>query len=249
MTGPVEILPGVHRLGSEMVNWYLVEEGGRLTAVDGGVPGFAKTLESDLRALGRRLEDVEAVVLTHSDADHTGVVPRLKEAGARVLVHSADDRTLRKPGPKTGDATPIHLVPYLWRPTAWRIGTHLLRNGGARPPSVPGAETHEGNVTLEVPGRPRAIHTPGHTPGHCVLHFETHGALFVGDALCTWNPLTGRRGPQLMPSALNVDNDGSWAALNLIQELEAQALLPGHGDPWRDGVSEAVGAARQAGPS
>ena len=41
-----DIAPGVHRLGSSLVNWYLVEEGGRLTAVDAGLPGYRKTLRS-----------------------------------------------------------------------------------------------------------------------------------------------------------------------------------------------------------
>ena len=42
-------MPGVHGVGSEMVNWYLVEEGGRLTAVDAGVPeqlGLRKTVKA-----------------------------------------------------------------------------------------------------------------------------------------------------------------------------------------------------------
>jgi hypothetical protein len=31
MPEPIEIAPGVHRLGSPMVNWYSVEDGGSLT--------------------------------------------------------------------------------------------------------------------------------------------------------------------------------------------------------------------------
>ncbi len=30
MRGPRELAPGVHGLGSELVNWYLVEDGGRI---------------------------------------------------------------------------------------------------------------------------------------------------------------------------------------------------------------------------
>ena len=80
----MEIVPGVHGVGSEMVNWYLVEEGGRLTAVDAGVPGFRRSLDDELHTLGRERSDVAAVVLTHADADHTGVVPELKAARTRL---------------------------------------------------------------------------------------------------------------------------------------------------------------------
>ena len=57
---------------------------------------------------------------------------------------------------------------------------------------------------LDVPGRPRVIHAPGHTDGCVALHFEGHQALLVGDVLCSRNPLTGRRGVQVMPPAFAV---------------------------------------------
>ncbi|HEU0024032.1 MAG TPA: MBL fold metallo-hydrolase [Thermoleophilaceae bacterium] len=249
MHGPVEIAPGVHGLGSEYVNWYLVEEGDRLTAVDAGLPAFRKTLASDLRAIGRHTSDVAAVVLTHSDADHTGVVPELREAGARVLIHSDDEDTLRRPSPKTGDANPKNVLPYLRRGTPWRVLVHMSRRGGARPPKVEGAETFADGAVLDVPGSPRVVHTPGHTPGHCVILFEGVGALFVGDALCTWNALTARRGAQLMPRPLNVDNERALESLARIEGLEARAVLPGHGDPLLESPAAAVAAAREAGPS
>jgi glyoxylase-like metal-dependent hydrolase (beta-lactamase superfamily II) len=244
--GPLEILPGVYGLGDDFVNWYVVDDGGRLTAIDAGIPGYAKTLKADLRSIGRAPSDVAALVLTHSDADHTGIAPQLQEAGARVLIHSADEATLRKPGPKTGDASPRHQFKYLRHPTALRLMAHLVRGGAGRPPKVEGAETFEDGATLDVPGGPRVVHTPGHTPGHSVLLFETHGALFAGDSLCTWNPITGKRGSQRFPSALNVSNAQALESLTVIEGLDAQVVLPGHGEPHRGTPREAVAAARAA---
>jgi glyoxylase-like metal-dependent hydrolase (beta-lactamase superfamily II) len=249
MQGPVEIIPGVHGLGSRYVNWFVVEYAGRLTAVDAGLPGYRGSLRADVEALGHRLEGIEAVVLTHSDADHTGVATALRDAGARVLIHADDEDTLRRPRPKGGDAGPIHLLANLWRPNLWRVMVHMARAGGARPPGIDGAETFSDGDVLDVPGNPRVVHTPGHTRGHCVLLFERRGALFVGDAMCTWNLLTDRRGPQVMPSAFNVDTDECFESLARIEELQAQALLPGHGDPWRESPADAVARARMAGRS
>ena len=247
MEPATEIAPGVYGLGSSVVNWYLVAEDGRLTAVDAGLSGFADSLEADLERLGHRLGDVEAVVLTHSDGDHTGLAPRLRAAGARVLIHAADQPTLRKPGAKGGDASPRHVLPNLWRPQLWRLLGHMLRRG-ARPGKIDDAESFADGDVLDVPGRPRVVHTPGHTPGHCALLFERAGALFVGDALCT-HELFARGGePRLMPSFFNEDNRAALASLAAIERLDAAFLLPGHGNPWRGGPAAAVAAARaQAG--
>jgi glyoxylase-like metal-dependent hydrolase (beta-lactamase superfamily II) len=238
------VVPGVHRLGSRLVNWYLVEENGGVTAVDAGLPRFARDLDAELRELDHRAGDFDAVVLTHSDGDHTGLAGRLRDAGARVLIHSSDEATLAKPGPKTGDASPSHLLRALWRPRVWGFFGGMALAGAARPPALPGAETFADGDVLDVPGRPRVVHTPGHTPGHCALLFEGRGALFVGDAMCTRSPLTGRVGPQLMPAPTNVSNATARASLQRIAELEARVLLPGHGEPWHGPPKTAAERAR-----
>lgn len=228
------------------MNWYVVEDGGRLTVVDAGLPGFKGSLEADLASLGFSLGDVDAVILTHSDADHTGVAKAIHEAGARVLIHSADEPALRKPGPKSGDAKPINLVADLWRPSFWRVIVAMLGAGGAKPTKVEDAETFGDNDVLEVPGRPRAVPTPGHTVGHSAFHFSEHGALFVGDAMTALNPITGRRGPQLMPRAMNESNALAEKSLDAIAPIDAEVILFGHGEPWREGAASAVDQARAA---
>ena len=242
---PAEVVPGIHRLGTEIVNWYVVEEDGRLTAVDAGLPGYADTLEDDLAGLGHRIADIEAVVLTHSDGDHVGTAAKMREAGARVLIHRDDQKTLRTAGTKSGDGSPIHLVPLMWRPAFWRFMGHMARGGGAKAPRVEHAESFTDGDVLDVPGAPRVVHTPGHTDGHSALLFAEHGALFVGDELCTWNPLTGRRGPQLMPKAFDVSFAQCVESLARLEPLEAGVLLAGHGDPWEGIPAAAVSHARE----
>jgi glyoxylase-like metal-dependent hydrolase (beta-lactamase superfamily II) len=245
---PREIAPGIYGLGSYQVNWYLIEEGGKLSAVDAGLPGFARHLQSDLARLGLALADVEAVVLTHSDGDHTGVAPALRGAGARVFIHAADDATLRKPGPKGGDASVINLLGNLWRPSAFKVFGHMLKHGGAKPAKIEGAETYGGGDVLEAPGRLRAIHTPGHTPGHCALLAASRRVLFVGDALIDHQIVTKGRGPQIMPRFTNVDSAQALASLDALEAVDAEVdlVLFGHGDPWHGGVAAAVESARRS---
>jgi glyoxylase-like metal-dependent hydrolase (beta-lactamase superfamily II) len=103
----------------------------------------------------------------------------------------------------------------------------------------------DGDV-LEVPGRPRVLFTPGHTSGHCALLLEDRGVLFAGDSICTWNPLTGGRTPQLMPYVFNEDNNACVTSLDAIAGADAGVILPGHGDPWDGSPAKAAERAREA---
>ena len=245
MTATRDVVPRVHRLGSSTVNWDLVEDAGRFTAVDAGLPGFSRGLESDLAELGASFDTLDALILTHSDADHIGLARLLQERGARVLIHSADEETLRKPRPKGGDASVLNTMRELWRPSLWRFMASMLASGAGRIRGVEGAETFGDGDTLDVPGHPRVIPTPGHTAGHCAFHFEGHAALIVGDAMCALNPVTGSRGSQLMPKAFNQSHARAFQSLDALEPLEADVMLFGHGEPWSEGAAAAVSAARE----
>ena len=166
-----------------------------------------------------------------------------------MLIHSADDAHAAQAGARRATRAPRHLLPLLVAARAWRLMGHLGARGAAQAAEVEGAETFEDGAVLDVPGSPRVVHTPGHTPGHCVLLFEGHGALFAGDALCTWNPLTGRLGPQLMPSALNVSTRRRSSRSAASRPSTRRSCCPGHGEPYREGPRAAVAAARAPGRS
>ena len=67
--------------------------------------------------------------------------------------------------------------------------------------------------------------------------------------MCTWNPYTGRVGPQIMPSALNMSSAQAMASLDALLAVAAGVLLPGHGDAFTQGIPEAVRRAKAAGRS
>jgi glyoxylase-like metal-dependent hydrolase (beta-lactamase superfamily II) len=240
-----EVAPGVHRMGRPLVSWFMVVDGERVTLVDAGLPGYWDQLDEGLEAMGRSRGDVEALVLTHGDADHVGFAERLRtEAGARVLVHE-DDVVLATTRKQKDREAPM--LPELRRPAAWKLIAEFTRNGGSRVPPVGEVETYAGGATLDVPGRPTVVHTPGHTPGHCVVHFPERGVVMVGDALCTYHPMRGTSGPQLMPRCLTTNTEQALASLDHIAALDAGTVLPGHGEPWTEGTAQAVERVRAAG--
>ena len=237
----MRLAPSLHRLGEAIVSCYLLEESGEVTIIDAGVPAYYADLSAELAAMGRTIEDVRALVLTHGHDDHIGFAERLRaEHDVPVTVHELDVALARgevgNPSAGMGERKLRSLLGYmLW----------LTRHGGMRTTALTELGTFDPGTTLDVPGGLRVIHTPGHTHGSVTFHAPGHDALFVGDALATDALITERRGPQVCPFA--ADPDEALASLASIEAVEAHWLLPGHGEPWTDGVATAVAAAREVG--
>jgi glyoxylase-like metal-dependent hydrolase (beta-lactamase superfamily II) len=236
----MNIAPSLNRLGSSLVNSYLVEDGGLVTVVDAGLPGYWVDLPAELAAMGRSLDDVRAVVLTHGDTDHVGFAERLRrERGVPVYVHALDAGRARGEVKKRATGWgPVKIGP---------LAGFLLysgRRGGLRVPPVSDVVTFDDGATLDVPGAPRIIHLPGHTPGSCAVHVSRVGAVFVGDALTTRSVLTGEMGPRLAPFTL--EPGPAMASLARLEGLDVDWVLPGHGEAWHGGMAEALGQIRAA---
>jgi glyoxylase-like metal-dependent hydrolase (beta-lactamase superfamily II) len=234
----MKLAPGIHRMGDQsMVNAYLLEDAGEVTIIDAGVPGYYRDIPRELAAMGRTVADVRALVLTHGHTDHIGFAERLRQQ-VPVSVHEADAALARGevPNPVKGFGR-TRLGPFigfLW---------FAILHGGLRTPKLKQVATFGDGATLDVPGSPRVILTPGHTPGSAVLHVPSRNALFVGDALATYGVTTGARGPQVAP--FTADAAQAVASLARLEAVSADVVLPGHGDPWTAGVQEAVRQVRQ----
>ena len=240
------VADGIHLISHAHVNCYLVEDEDGLTIVDAGLPTMWSMLQELLESCGRRPDQVKALVLTHGHFDHVGFALRAhREWQVPVLVHAGD--------------TYLAAHPYRYKPQRNRFLYPL-----SHPRSVPllgrmaaaGALNVKGitdtrpldtGAPLQIPGRPLAIHTPGHTDGHCILHFPDRDTVLAGDAVVTLDPYTGKSGPQIVASAATKDTGQALASLQAIAATGATTVLTGHGEPWTQGAQAAVRHALRVG--
>ena len=234
----MKLAPGLHTIGDGVVNCYLVEEAGRLTLVDAGLPGLWSDLQRELASMGRSLGDVAGLVLTHSDSDHVGFAERFRaQTGAPVFVHELEaahargDAKGKNPG--MGPVRPLPLLRFL----VWG-----MRHGGLGVKPIREVQSLQGGERLDLPGSPTILHVPGHSVGSVAIHVPAVDAVFVGDALTTLAVTTGLRGPRIAP--FSADPARALESLTTIAQTGARWVLPGHGEPWQNGADAAVREAR-----
>jgi glyoxylase-like metal-dependent hydrolase (beta-lactamase superfamily II) len=236
---------GIHRIALPTpflvgrVNCYLIEDQ-PLTLIDTG-PNSGKTLDGLERALaehGRRIEDLELIVVTHQHMDHIGLLEILaRRAGAQVAAleplapyladfsrsATADDEfaqaIMRRHGVPDDLATVLGSLALAFRAfgSSGQV-TRTLRDGGL---------LHFSDRTLRI------FHRPGHSPSDTILWDEEREILIAGDHLLAHissNPLVSRplSGPwEPRPQALLQYME----SMRATRELPARLVLPGHGDP------------------
>ena len=191
------IAEGLHRLGSDLINFYLVEDATGVTVVDAGVPAFYDTLDELPRRVRPHAGTTSRRSCSPTRTSTTSASPSASapSTACRCYVHAADETLAHtQKAPRDGS-----VLPYLRYPAAWKLVGVMAKAGPPGRVKIGEVTTFGAGDRLDVPGRPRVIHAPGHTDGCVALHFEGHQALLVGDVLCSRNPLTGRRGVQVMP--------------------------------------------------
>ncbi len=234
------VAASIYRLGRKHHNFYLIVAGGRATLVDAGGSRELPLLEAGLESLGLNLDAVEALLITHAHTDHIGFARRVSDRDISVRVH--EDEVAYAMDASAG--TQVSMLDHrVWRPRVVIFLIEMIRAGAHRDFRLDHVDAVGDGDRLDLPGRPRVVATPGHTTGHASYLIEDQNALCSGDALATDGITRWGSGPQLLPEAFHTSPTDAAKSLQKLAGLDANLLLPGHGEPWRGPISEAVALA------
>ncbi len=206
-------VPLPFKLGA--VNCYLIRTGAGYVLIDTGDAKQRAFVERELASAGCPPAQLELIVLTHGDADHSGNAAYLRSKfGAKIAMHAADSGIVergdmfwnrKKPNPLIGTLFP----PLFGLSKADRFSPDSYAEDGF---SLAGCGLNA-----------RILSIPGHSKGSIGILTDS-GALFCGDLLINTNK------PVL--NSMMDDPLAARASVAKLQALEIETVYPGHGQPF-----------------
>ncbi len=250
------IQPGIWRLklpcpwpGVPHGNAWAVQRGAGIVLFDTGVGGRGRLrmLDVALAQSGFGVDDIQLVVCTHSHSDHYGLAASIcEETGCELWMHpkwehirlQADDpQASLERRLEVGRMSGVPLAA-LDRYRQERTDKSEDEIDAIRPPDrelVPGVEVETDIGTWQV------YETPGHAPSHVCLVQPEKKLMLSGDHLLG-------RTVMYFDYGHTPDPFGEYlASLAVIEPLDVDLCLPGHGKPFRDPQAKIADVRRQAG--
>ena len=199
-----------------------------LALVDTGVTASAANVPAELEKLGRRIEDVRWILLTHGHIDHVGGAHALWEATGRraqVVISEVDAHFLRARQAHVDEALELRGAYVDAEALRARKNAEVLDAiSGEMEPNL---TVRDGDV-IDLGGMSvRVVAVPGHTAGAVAYVVEGPAGeaehVFVGDAAQCYGAASGFPGYE--------DPDAYRASLRRVLAEDPQHLYLGH--PYR----------------
>jgi len=202
-----------YRLGS--VNCYLIKTNTGYILIDTGCTRKRTDLEKELENAGCKPGNLQIIVLTHGDFDHSGNAAYLrKKFGARIVMH-CDDSGMIERGNMFWNRSKSNIIIRMIAPILFRFG----KSERFKPDSY----IEDGDDLCENGFDARVLHVPGHSKGSIGI-LTSSGDLFCGDLL-----------ENIHKPKLNSIMDDLTTANTSVEKLNKsniRTVYPGHGKPF-----------------
>jgi glyoxylase-like metal-dependent hydrolase (beta-lactamase superfamily II) len=236
------ILPGLWRLRLPLpwpavphVNAFAIAAVDGIVLVDTGIhePGAVRQLERALDQAGLRVEHIRLLVCTHAHSDHYGLAgPIVERAGCELWMHpNHAHMTKTAQDPERAFERRFEVARQSGVPGELVAEAREARRGqgfGIAEIVMPDRDLIPGVEIATDLGPWQVYETPGHAPSHVVLHQPDRGLLLSGDHLLGRVSLYYDYG-------YSPDPAGEFlSSLDVVDGLDVQLVLAGHGRPVRD---------------
>lgn len=206
-------VPLPYRLGS--VNCYLIKTDIGYVLIDTGCTNRRAYLVKELERAGCKPGNLQLIILTHGDFDHSGNAAYLRKMfGARILMHR-DDSGMVERGNMYWNRTKSNILIKMIAPVFFRFG----RSERFKPDSY----VEDGEDLSENGFDARVLHIPGHSKGSIGI-LTRGGELFCGDLL------ENKHKPKL--NSLMDDLATATASVEKLSNSGIRTIYPGHGEPF-----------------
>jgi len=204
-------------------NCYLVKTDNGYVLIDTHFPFQREKLQEELERAGCRPGNLQLIVMTHGDIDHTGNGAYFRETyQTRIAMHEGDTEMCMKDGitrdrgemPKNFPL-PLMILWLLRGFLRFTLGQLLWRKPFDR--FEPDLLLEDGQSLAEYGLEAKILYTPGHSKGSISI-WTDKGDLICGDM---FNNVRGR---------ILVSTDEG--VLERLKGLEIKTVYPGHGQPF-----------------
>ena len=217
------IAPGIRFLdlrfqgAPQVVATAVLEGATRVALIDPGPTSTLDELRAQLALGGLRLEDVEAIVLTHIHLDHAGACGTIlrEHPGITLYVHERGAPHLIDPTKLLNSATRLYgaLMDTLW--------------GAVEPVPAANVRALKGGETITAGGHElQTAYTPGHASHHLAYFDAASRIAFVGDVAGVSIPPAHLIVPPTPPPDIDVE---AWeASIEKVLAWHPEALFLTH---------------------
>ena len=208
----------IKRIELTFVNAYLVKLNEGFVLIDTGLAMHWEKLERELLTAGCLPDNLNLIIITHGDFDHTGNCARLQEKyKCKVAIHKDDslmveNGLLLKRNRRTLSAILFSLI------------RMLFRRKFTFDKFKPDIYLSDGQDLNEYGFNATVVHIPGHTKGSIGI-LTDDGYFFAGDTFIN------RKNPEVANLIENpVDLKKS---IDRLKKMNIRMIYPGHGRPFK----------------
>lgn len=209
----------IRTISNKSVNCYLLNQEDKFFLIDTGFSDKFEEIENELRIAGVEKNNLELIILTHGDTDHSGNCSILRDKyGAKILMHQADSGIV-----ETGDMK----INRKEKPDKHSLIFKIFTIFGKEAPFEvfqPDILVRRDDSLKQYGLDASLLYIPGHSQGSIAILTKDND-LFCGDLMIN---ITKPKFHYL------IDNmEVAKESINKLRNKEINTVYPGHGKPFK----------------